>query len=86
MLLSGQKLTLGLMATINLETVPFHTYAPFPALPPFLNSSWELCWYLNCVKMATSVLFSIEEQRKIGWVGDDSRVVLVKNSLVKREV
>jgi hypothetical protein len=31
----GQKLTLGLLATITLEAVPFHAYAPFPDPLPF---------------------------------------------------
>jgi hypothetical protein len=30
-----QVLTLGLLATIALEVVSFHTYIPFPALLPF---------------------------------------------------
>jgi hypothetical protein len=34
---SGQKLTLGLLAIITLEVVPFCTYAPLPVLLPFLK-------------------------------------------------
>jgi hypothetical protein len=32
---SGQKLTLGVLTTINLEAAPFRAYAPFPVLQPF---------------------------------------------------
>jgi hypothetical protein len=41
-LLSGQKLTLGLLATITLEVVPFHVYAPLSALLPFLKCILEV--------------------------------------------
>jgi hypothetical protein len=34
---SGQKLTLGILATMNLEVVPFCAYALFPALLPFFK-------------------------------------------------
>jgi hypothetical protein len=34
---SGQKLTLGLLATFTLKVVPYCTYAPFPALLPFFK-------------------------------------------------
>jgi hypothetical protein len=40
---SGQKLTLGLDATIAFEAVTFGANAPFPALLQFLNASWKLC-------------------------------------------
>jgi hypothetical protein len=40
---SGQKLALGLLATITLEVVPFRSYVPFPALLSFLNASWKKC-------------------------------------------
>jgi hypothetical protein len=40
---SGQKLTLGLLATNTLNVVPFSTYALFPALLPILNASWWTC-------------------------------------------
>jgi hypothetical protein len=62
---SGRKLTLGLLATITLEVVPFRAYAPFPALLSFFKCNLEvvfcegvqyrLRFYLdrhNCVKMA----------------------------------
>jgi hypothetical protein len=56
---SGQKLTLGLLATTTLEVVPFRSHAPFPAFLPFLNAPYEgvqhrlrFCLgHLNCVKM-----------------------------------
>jgi hypothetical protein len=38
-MLSNQKLTLGILATITLEVVAFRAYAPFPELLPFLNES-----------------------------------------------
>jgi hypothetical protein len=40
---SGQKVTLGLLATIVLELVHFRAYASFLALLPFLNTSWKSC-------------------------------------------
>jgi hypothetical protein len=39
---SGQKLTLGLLATITLEVDPFLVYAQFPALLPFLKCILEV--------------------------------------------
>jgi hypothetical protein len=36
------KLTLGLLATITLETVPIKVYEPFPALLPFFKSMLEI--------------------------------------------
>jgi hypothetical protein len=64
---SGQKLTLGLLATITLDVVPFQVYAPFSALLPFffLNASWKSR--------------SVRVFRKVGWVGDDSHVVFGQN-------
>jgi hypothetical protein len=38
---SGQKLTLGLLATITLEVVPFHTYARSQRFCHFLHASWK---------------------------------------------
>jgi hypothetical protein len=40
---SGQILTLGLLATIAFEVVPFREYVPFQTLLPFLNVPWKLC-------------------------------------------
>jgi hypothetical protein len=37
-----QKLTLGLLATIAHELVPFCAYAPFPALLPFFKCTLEV--------------------------------------------
>jgi hypothetical protein len=40
---------------------------------------------LNCVKMAASQFYlSSGTQRQVGWVWDDSHVILVNNSLVKK--
>jgi hypothetical protein len=39
---SGQKLTLGLLATITLEVVLFCTYASFPVLLPFFKCILEV--------------------------------------------
>jgi hypothetical protein len=41
MLPSGQKLILGLLATIIFEIVPFRPNAPFPDLLPFLEYIME---------------------------------------------
>jgi hypothetical protein len=43
MLPSGQKLTLGLLATITLEVLTSRAYAEYPVLLPFLNASWKSC-------------------------------------------
>jgi hypothetical protein len=88
---SGQKLTLGLLATITFEVVPFHAYAPFPVLLPFLNVSWKLCsvkvFTIACNSSSViSVVLKIEPfsfifnwgNRKVRWVGDDSHVVFGK--------
>jgi hypothetical protein len=37
-----------LLATITLEVVPFHAYAPFPVILPFLNASWKSCSVRMC--------------------------------------
>jgi hypothetical protein len=39
---SGQKLILGLLATITLEVVPFRVYAPLAALLSFLKCILEV--------------------------------------------
>jgi hypothetical protein len=39
---SGQKLTLGLLATITLEVVTSREYAPFPVLLPFFKYILEV--------------------------------------------
>jgi hypothetical protein len=88
MLPSGQKLTLGLLATITLEVVPFCTYAPFPAFLPFfkcvlvvvscegVQHRLQFCLdHLNCLKMvALQFYLQSGKQRKVGWVEDDSHV------------
>jgi hypothetical protein len=95
MLPSGQKLTLGLLATITHQVVPFHAYAPFPAHLPFLSASWKSCsvsvfraacnssWVLSKWR-PFSFIFNFGN-RRVGWVEGDNRVGLVKNSLVKRK-
>jgi hypothetical protein len=86
---SGQKLTLGLLATINLEVVPFLTYAPFPVLLSFSKFILEVVFCedvqhrlcldnLNRVKIAT---FQFYLQS-----GKTAMLLLVKNSLMKKEV
>jgi hypothetical protein len=65
MLLSGQEPTLGLLATITLEVVPFGMYTPFPVLFPFFKYILEVMFcegdqhhlqfhldHLSCIKMA----------------------------------
>jgi hypothetical protein len=37
------KVTLGLLAAITLEVIPFRVYAPLSAVLPFLNASWKSC-------------------------------------------
>jgi hypothetical protein len=95
----AKKLTLGLLATITLEVVPFRAYAPFPALLPFLNASWKSCWedvqhrlrfclsHLNFVKMAMSQFYLHSGKlRKVGWVREEeSWFFYKKNSLVKEK-
>jgi hypothetical protein len=79
MLASGQKLTLGLLATISLEEVPFRVFAPFPSLLPFFKcivkvvfcegSQHRLRFCLDhfiCVKMATFQFYlQSGKQRKV---------------------
>lgn len=48
MLPSGQKLTLGLPATIALEVSPFCLYAPFTELLPILSASWKSNHWCTC--------------------------------------
>jgi hypothetical protein len=83
--------TMGLLATITLKVVYFCAYAWFSALLPFFKCILELVFWTvfstNRVKMVTFKFYlQSGEQRKVGWVGDKSHVVLVKNSLVKKEV
>jgi hypothetical protein len=88
MLPSGQKLTLGILATVTLEVVPFREYAPFPALLPFFKCILEVVLLecvqhrllfglsLICVNMAAFQFhLQLKEHRKVGWVGDGSHVV-----------
>jgi hypothetical protein len=42
---SGQKLTLGLLATITFKVVPFHAYAPFSALLLFFKFILEVMFW-----------------------------------------
>jgi hypothetical protein len=76
---SGQKLTLGLLAIISLEVVPFCAYTPFPVLLPFLNVSWKSCSVPPAILTqlpqlyqngGLSVLSSIGKMEKSG-VGED---------------
>jgi hypothetical protein len=97
MLPSGQKLTLGLLATITLEVVPFYTYTLFPALLPFLKCILEVVFFdgvqhhlqfcldhLNCAVMeAYQFYLQSGKQRKVGCVRMKVMLFLVKNSLVK---
>jgi hypothetical protein len=45
---SGQKLTLGRLATITLEGGRFHTYAQFPELLPLLKCILEVVFSTTC--------------------------------------
>jgi hypothetical protein len=69
-----------LLATITLKVDYFCTYARFPALLPFYKCILELIFWTvfstNCVKMAAIQFYlQSEEQRKVGWVGDENHVV-----------
>jgi hypothetical protein len=86
---SGQKLTLDLLATINLEAVPFRAYAPSLAFLQFFKCILEVMFcegvqhhlqfcfsHIISVKTADfQFLSSIREREKVGWMGDDSYVV-----------
>jgi hypothetical protein len=96
---TGQKPTLGLLAPIIIEVLTFHAYAPFLELLPFLKCILEVVFceglqhfprfclhHLNCAKMAVVQFIFIRGNKKVRWVGGDSHLLLVKNSLVKKEV
>jgi hypothetical protein len=98
---TGQKLTLGLLATIALEVVTFRAYVPYLELLQFFKCILEAVFceevqhrplfclhHLNCAKMAPlQFYFQSGKQREVGWVGDDSHVVFwLKSSLVRNEV
>jgi hypothetical protein len=87
---SGKKLTLGLLATIILEVLLFHAYAPFSALLPFFKCILEVVFFdgvqrrlrfcldhLNCVKMAAFQFYLQSwKQRKVGKRGEKGNVRL----------
>jgi hypothetical protein len=96
MLPSGRKLSLGLLVTIILEVVPFCAYVPFPELLSFIKCILEVvsvkvfinaCDSASCQNGGFSVLSSMGETEKLGWVERDSHVVFffAKNFLVKKE-
>jgi hypothetical protein len=86
---SCQKLTLSLLATITLKAVLLCAYALFPVLLPFFKCILEVVFcesvlhclrlcldHISCVKIAAFQLYlQSGNQRKVGWVGDDSHVV-----------
>jgi hypothetical protein len=85
---SGQKLTLGLLATIALELVSFHEYAPFLGSSIFkrilevvfcegFQHYLRFCInHLDNVKMAALQFYTQSgKQRTVGWVVDDSHVL-----------
>jgi hypothetical protein len=88
------------MATITLKIVPFRRYAPFPALLPLLNSSWKSCSVrefrtaCDSASIASvvskwrpfSFIFNWGNREKQGRAGTTAKLLLVKNSLVKKEV
>jgi hypothetical protein len=97
---SGQKLALGLLASITLKVVPFQAYAPFPALAAFLKCILEVLFcegvqhclqfsldHPSCVKMAAFQLYlQSGKQREEGWFGTTVMLFLVTNFLVKKEL
>jgi hypothetical protein len=85
---SGQKLTLDLLATISLEVVSFHAYAPLPALVIF-NCILEVVFCEGVQHRLRSVyqfIFSRGNRKGEGGWGTIVKLFLVKNSLVKNEV
>jgi hypothetical protein len=96
-LLSGQRLILGLLATTTLEVVPFRAFTSPPAPLPFFKCFLEVVFYegvqhcllshLSCVKMAAfQFYFQSGKQRIVGWMVTTVMLRLVKNVLVKKEV
>jgi hypothetical protein len=94
-LLSGQKITFGLLATITLEAVTFRAYALLPPLLAFVKCTLEVVFcvflrfcldQLNYVKMA-ALQFYLQsgKERKVGWFGTTVMLYLVKTSLLKCE-
>jgi hypothetical protein len=85
------KLTLGLLATITLEAVPFSKYAPFPVFLHFLKCILEVALrfclvHLSCAKIAVFRFYrQSEKQKKLGWVGDDSHVIFGKKFSGEKE-
>jgi hypothetical protein len=89
-LLSGQKRTLGLLATITLEVLPFHTHSTFSALLPFFKCILEVVFPWECSTLPASlprsplllqndgllVLFLIWETEESRVGSDDSHVSL----------
>jgi hypothetical protein len=89
---SGQKLTLGLLATIDL--VPFCIYAPFPALLPFSKCMLEIMFcvgvqhrlrfclhHLNCVKMEETGKRCRDQVRRVWSEGARVMLFLEKGSV-----
>jgi hypothetical protein len=72
------KSNLGLQATITLKVGPFHAYAPFPVLMPFLECMQEVVFcegvqhhlqfyldHLNCAKMVAFQFYLQSQKQKI---------------------
>jgi hypothetical protein len=86
---------LVLLATISLDVVPFHAYAPVPVLLSFFfffNATWksfckgvqhclQFCLdHLSCVKLvAFQFYLQSGKQRKVEWFGVNSHVVFGQN-------
>jgi hypothetical protein len=77
MLPTGQKLTLGPLATITLKLVPCHAYELFPELLSFFKSIQEVMFcegvrhhlqfclnHLNCVKIIVSSIIETERSHR----------------------
>jgi hypothetical protein len=89
--LSCQRLTLGLLATITLEVVPFHAYALLLELMSFFKCILEVmfCESVQHVCDSVSIISVVSELRlfqfylrrgkqESGVVGDDSQIVFGK--------
>jgi hypothetical protein len=78
------KLTLGLLATVTLEVFHFRAYAPFLTILTFLKCILEFVFYEDVHHRLREITGC--QLRRVGWVGDELVLFLVKNSLVKKEV
>jgi hypothetical protein len=66
---SGQDLTLGLLATITLEIIPFRMYTQFPALQPFFKGILEIVFReVNTAFDSASISSIMSKWRPFGFI------------------